>query len=893
MTNNLRNFCCLLLTLFLGNSIVQAQVANDICLTAEPFPTLFQNVQTCVDGNNIGANGELPYLNQGYCNGGTTAPSAAADVWYSFVAVGNRLYIDFVSDMNNVTLSFYEGDCNALIGRDCIMNETSGNVTYQFSPVDPGTVYYIQVSGNSTVETGEFSLCLTNEEITENICINNQSLFLDPLPSLGTFGPGQMVSFCVNVEGYNQNAADWLHGYVPVFGNGWDLTTLVPYPPAACDGQGEWAWYESVTGTSGVAVGPQGPGFFYDSGSGGPFDGDPGNNFGDNSSGSACNWLFCFDITTVTSAPAGTDFLDLSIEFLNFSDSETGSWNATGSPCPNDPNLLFKALLQFCDSPILEPTNPTCANSDGGSITATGIGTGPFTFVWSTGFTETGEFSTLSGLSAGFYSVFSTDADGCSQGASVTLVEESTGLNLNIPVSVGGCSGCEASGSNPVAINILDQSGALVSEQFITACPSIISVCLPNDQSFSLQYGSQIITDAIVNGVLTDDVFSFITGTPSNPGDVSNDQQILCYPNSSDVTASGEVLQDGHVLGYVLHSNSGTSLGDVLATNADAGTFSINSAATIQYNTVYYVSSVAGPEGATIDGMPDLDNACTQVADGTPVVFLSPVELLVNTSCDWQVTGDLSVFVFASGGLPAFDNSTSYNINGTNLTINNSNSGTTIINEGQGEHSYTYTATDALGCSASHSNTFVCYKTPIELLSFEGKAQANGNLLTWETATETDNHYFTIMRSTDGASYKEIGKINGAGTTLSRQSYSLLDAEAPVMAYYRLLQTDYNGNVTEAATIIVRRTASNQFEVLQVNPIPSNDFVQVQYALPATSTIALSLYNSMGQLIHKTQHNGDAGLNTFNLDLSSYDAGVYMLLLNNGNDSQISRIVKN
>ncbi len=894
MTNKLPIFIALVaFWLGMASTPLQAQVANDMCQTAEPLPELFPNIQECISGTTNGAVGELPYLNQGYCNGGAIAPNPSSDVWYSFTAVGNRLYIDFTSDLAGAVLSFYEGDCANLIGRDCVASEAGGDISYEFSPVDPGTTYYIQISGNSTVDVGDFNLCLINEEVTENICINNQSIYLDPLPDFGTYGPGQTVSICVNVEGYNENASDWLHGFVPVFGDGWDLTTLVTYPPASCDGAGEWAWYESVQGTSGVAIPePQGPGFFYDSGAGGPFDGDPGNNFGDNSGESSCNWLFCFDVTTVSDAPAGTDYLDLSIEFLNFSDSETGSWNASASPCPNDPNLLFKALLQFCDAPILEATNPTCANPNGGSITATGIGTAPFTFVWSNGTTETGDFSTISGLEEGFYSVFSTDADGCTQGSSVTLTEESEGLNINIPVSVGGCTGCEASPSNPVAINILTASGSVYATQAISACPSLISICLPNDQTFGLQYADQIIAEAVVNGALTDDLFTFITGTPSDPGTMPTDQQTLCAGDAATANATGVALQDGHVLAYILHTANSTSAGTILAINTENGTFSASSGPGIQYNTVYYISSVAGPESGTV-GVPDLGNACTQVAAGSPVVFLSPVELIINTVCDWQVTGDLTVTVFASGGLPAYDGVSGYTLSGTNLGETNINPSVTIINEGQGEHSYAYLATDALGCSGAAGNTFVCYKTDIELLSFAGKAEPHGNVLTWTTATETDNDYFTIERATDGVSFAEVGRVKGAGTVLSQQNYTLTDQNAPNgTAYYRLSQTDYNGTTRQAATTLVVRDIQRDLSVISLSPIPTTDVVQVQYALPTAQNLRLTLYNSAGQLVWSQTLAGNAGLNTTTVDLATYPSGVYALMLHNGTNSTVNRVVK-
>ncbi|RMG78349.1 MAG: HYR domain-containing protein, partial [Bacteroidetes bacterium] len=77
-----------------------------------------------------------------------------------------------------------------------------------------------------------------------------------------------------------------------------------------------------------------------------------------------------------------------------------------------------------CDNITLDiqSQNPDCGNPNGGmaSVTATG-GSGNFTFEWSNGHTG----STLTGISAGVYSVIATDADGCT--ASATVEIEQTG----------------------------------------------------------------------------------------------------------------------------------------------------------------------------------------------------------------------------------------------------------------------------------------------------------------------------------------------------------------------------------------------------------------------------------------------------------------------------------
>src|SRR5205085_7919102 len=66
---------------------------------------------------------------------------------------------------------------------------------------------------------------------------------------------------------------------------------------------------------------------------------------------------------------------------------------------------------------------------------------------------------------------------------------------------------------------------------------------------------------------------------------------------------------------------------------------------------------------------------------------------------------------------------------------------------------------------------------PIELLKFDAYVR-NGNVLTsWETASETNNDYFVVERSTDAKNFEKVGVIDGSGTCTSHHSYSLMDVD--------------------------------------------------------------------------------------------------------------------
>lgn len=84
---------------------------------------------------------------------------------------------------------------------------------------------------------------------------------------------------------------------------------------------------------------------------------------------------------------------------------------------------------------------------------------------------------------------------------------------------------------------------------------------------------------------------------------------------------------------------------------------------------------------------------------------------------------------------------------------------------------------------------------PVELISFSAQHKYTHNEIKWETASETNNDYFSLEVSNDGINYKEIEKVKGAGNSNQPIKYSVKDYDIQEgVVYYRLKQVDFNGN---------------------------------------------------------------------------------------------------
>ncbi len=152
---------------------------------------------------------------------------------------------------------------------------------------------------------------------------------------------------------------------------------------------------------------------------------------------------------------------------------------------------------------------------------------------------------------------------------------------------------------------------------------------------------------------------------------------------------------------------------------------------------------------------------------------------------------------------------------------------------------------------------------PVELLSFKAIAEKDHVFLTWETASEVNNYGFAVQKTftpNDG-NWKEIGVIQGNGTTTKHSSYSFTDLiQKSVPVYYRLKQIDLNGTFTYSQEIKVEFSPV-QFSLEQNYPNPFNPATTINYSIPRNALVRLEVYNILGErvttLVNETKFPGN------------------------------------
>jgi hypothetical protein len=118
---------------------------------------------------------------------------------------------------------------------------------------------------------------------------------------------------------------------------------------------------------------------------------------------------------------------------------------------------------------------------------------------------------------------------------------------------------------------------------------------------------------------------------------------------------------------------------------------------------------------------------------------------------------------------------------------------------------------------------------PVELISFSSLCTNNEVKINWSTATETNNHGFTVEKSMDAETWTEIGFVKGAGNSNAMINYSLTDNDVSGLnAYYRIKQTDLDG-ANKYYGIITSDCSENINDfAINIFPNPANDKIYIQ-----------------------------------------------------------------
>ena len=105
---------------------------------------------------------------------------------------------------------------------------------------------------------------------------------------------------------------------------------------------------------------------------------------------------------------------------------------------------------------------------------------------------------------------------------------------------------------------------------------------------------------------------------------------------------------------------------------------------------------------------------------------------------------------------------------------------------------------------SSTSLTITASGLPVTWLYFNGTQSNNQTQLEWAASYEKDCDFYTVEKSNDGNEFSELTRVKSKNNENGTSVYNVIDEHPFTTTYYRVKQTDINGEENYFKTIMVK-----------------------------------------------------------------------------------------
>ncbi|MCU0437792.1 MAG: T9SS type A sorting domain-containing protein [Raineya sp.] len=168
---------------------------------------------------------------------------------------------------------------------------------------------------------------------------------------------------------------------------------------------------------------------------------------------------------------------------------------------------------------------------------------------------------------------------------------------------------------------------------------------------------------------------------------------------------------------------------------------------------------------------------------------------------------------------------------------------------------------------------------PVQLLYFNAKPNTHGVNLSWATASEINNDFFTIEKSINKIDWEIVKTVNSASNSSKISTYSTIDyTPYSDVSYYRLKQTYFDGKFEYSNIVSVNFNKQDELN-FKIYPNPANTIL---YLLSDKEEYKIEIINALQQIVLTTKNQKE-------IDISSFTNGVYYIRVFFPYDNSITR----
>ncbi|WP_457651263.1 hypothetical protein [Rhodocaloribacter sp.] len=188
--------------------------------------------------------------------------------------------------------------------------------------------------------------------------------------------------------------------------------------------------------------------------------------------------------------------------------------------------------------------------------------------------------------------------------------------------------------------------------------------------------------------------------------------------------------------------------------------------------------------------------------------------------------------------------------------------------------------------SMANNNVYEVYldlntPLPVELAAFDAVTSGRDALLTWTTASETNNAGFYVERRGGGEeTWRRLGFVEGRGTTSETTHYAFrAEALAPGRHTFRLRQVDFDGAFAFGPEVEVFVEVPGAFVLSEPYPNPFNPQTRFTLTTARTQRVRIEVVDVLGRrvrLLHDGELRGGAP-ETFTFEAAGLPSGPYQI----------------
>lgn len=355
--------------------------------------------------------------------------------------------------------------------------------------------------------------------------------------------------------------------------------------------------------------------------------------------------------------------------------------------------------------------------------------------------------------------------------------------------------------------------------------------------------------------------------------------------------ASGVTLTVNGVLALGADINLGSGnivVNGIISSASSSGYIIADGSGTLKQNVG--TSAVEFPVGTSSSYMPIEINTSSGSADfEVRMVGNSYANSASYLDNNWEITSSAGQTIDMKLTWPSSEEGTSFPTGNMNLHKDGTALNYNVAKSGTGPYFASYSGVSCCSQFSPGGNPPV----PVELTYFDVISEEKQNLLTWETASELNNHFFEIEKSITGEDFISIGSVSGNGTTqtISKYSFSDYDVGPHQMSYfYRLMQVDYDGTYSYSPIVVANRKIRTNTH-LSANPNPISNEWSLNLSNGFNGDLLVEIFTQEGINIFREMCQFEEGI----LILENFDLpdGIFYAKVFIGEKVVTTKVVKN